>query len=478
MGSAKIVIAYENRNFSKQIEYVFNLFFSVLGIKAEIMSFEDINETEEKLIISYGKTIPNGSKIHIFASDFFGENYLKKESMPSTPLKRFNNLPIIFFGRGDLPNFVDKSGSIIKTNMDIIASSFFMVTRYEEAVLQEKDRFGRFPAKASLAFKEDFLSRAIVNEYIEIFWQWIESSNTGIKRGELWPDNKKFAFLITHDIDLLYKYGFYKSFKEAAAVLLREGDIAKAFTIFRDYLKNRVSGKNDPYFNLKELAGMDRSNRFSSAFYFMTKGADYDLADRKVLGIIREIKKSGLEVGLHLGFNTFDDNGRMEAEKKRFESLAGNSSYGVRQHALRFKAPETWRLQNKAEFAYDSSLGFADYEGFRCGICFPFHPFDLFEEKTLDIYELPLIIMDCTLFRSDYRNLNASQGFEIIKKYIDLTERYRGLMVILWHNYSLDESGHPGWTEVFKKTLEYAKSLNPCSICASDIVKWWDKRQI
>ena len=51
-----------------------------------------------------------------------------------------------------------------------LADKIFMLSRYEEVVKSDRDRFDRFPASASLAAQEGFLNRPIVNEYLEILW--------------------------------------------------------------------------------------------------------------------------------------------------------------------------------------------------------------------------------------------------------------------------------------------------------------------
>lgn len=53
--------------------------------------------------------------------------------------------------------------------LDIFAASFFMLTRWEEYVNKARDSHNRFPATESLAYKQGFLDRPIVNEYLEEF---------------------------------------------------------------------------------------------------------------------------------------------------------------------------------------------------------------------------------------------------------------------------------------------------------------------
>ena len=79
------------------------------------------------------------------------------------------------------------------------------------------------------------------------------------------------------------------------------------------------------------------------------------------------------------------------------EERAGVAVEGVRYHYLRCLYHETLPLVEKAGFAYDTSLAFAEHEGFRCGASFPFRPYGLDEERPLRLLELPLAVMDTTL---------------------------------------------------------------------------------
>jgi len=145
-----IYLIYQNNKFSKQITYTFELIFSHYGISYQVIQYDDFSSIildPSSVVISYGNEKAVGPflyHIHIFESGFFGPHYLKPESMPKTPLKRLKDLPIIYSGEGNLPDWVnvyknDLGGKTIETNVDIIASSFFMLTRYEEVLLNVRD---------------------------------------------------------------------------------------------------------------------------------------------------------------------------------------------------------------------------------------------------------------------------------------------------------------------------------------------------
>jgi len=485
----RIIVTFSNEDFSRQIEYIFNLIFSILGVIYKIVPFSRITDEEinsDALLISYGREkVKTRAKyqIHIYASDFFGENYLKRQSIPKSSLDKWEDLPVIFSGNNQSEIQVDKVGSIIRTNIDIIASCFFMITRYEEFILGARDGLDRFPAKESLAYKEKFLDRPIVNDYIELFWGWINSFNLGFKRKNLWPKEKDFGVCLTHDIDVVQKYQFYRVFRKFFGLILKQKKLQKALSLLFDYLKLLLRIEyNDPYWTFDYILEIEKKYNFKSSFYFIASkkptkvNSDYSITDGKILTLIKQIEKEGSEVGLHPSFKSFDNHKIMKIEKERLNKIVSNKSYGVRQHCLRYKIPDTWKIQEGLGFLYDSTLGFADYEGFRCGICLPYKPFDLIKNKEIDIWELPLIIMDVTLYRHSYRNLSPLESFMVIKKYVRIVRKYNGLLVLLLHNSSLDEIELPNWRNFYEKSIEYIGGYNAFKKSGREIIHWWEKR--
>ncbi len=73
----------------------------------------------------------------------------------------FNKYPkdLEYLKLENIPNKIEE--------LDIFAASFFMLTRWEEYVNKNRDIHNRFSATESLAYKQDFLDRPIVNEYVE-----------------------------------------------------------------------------------------------------------------------------------------------------------------------------------------------------------------------------------------------------------------------------------------------------------------------
>jgi len=123
---------------------------------------------------------------------------------------------------------------------------------------------------------------------------------------------------------------------------------------------------------------------------------------------------------------------RLAAEKARLDAVLGETHYGGRQHYLRFQAPDTWRHWEQVGLAYDSTLAFADHEGFRGGTCHPFRPFDVQQDRELNLWEHPLIVMDRTLL--NYRGLAPAQAVERVLQLARRCKSVEGDLILLWHN--------------------------------------------
>ncbi|HGE72013.1 TPA: hypothetical protein ENX78_14335 [Candidatus Poribacteria bacterium] len=474
----KIFVVYIDDQFSKSIAYTFDLILSVLSLEYEILSYSEFasRRVENKdILISYGhKGVGyfGDNRIHIYQSEFFGDNYMKPESMPKLPLKRYKDIPIIYEGNGDLSEFVVRNGNVIETNIDIIASSFFMLSRYEEYLVDERDQYDRFPASASVAYKEGFLTRPIVNEYIELLWEWIDGFNLGFKRKRLWGD-KDFVACLTHDIDFAKKWnreGIYSEIRHWGSIALKKHKPVSAIRRMKKAL-NLMIRRIDPYWNYKEIIELEKRYGFSSSFYFFGGGdffwgvkAKYSVKDKKIADLIHEIKDSGCEVGLHGSFNSYNDLEMLQSEKESLEKIVGEI-YSIRQHYLRFDVKKTYAIYEKLGIKCDVTLGYAQHEGFRAGICLPYHPYSLDEDRPYNVIEIPLTVMDCTLGDPIYRNLDTEESLSSIESLLAQVKKYNGCIVILFHNTYLDVLGHSEYMSIYKQCLEWVMENN--GVCMS-----------
>jgi hypothetical protein len=159
----------------------------------------------------------------------------------------------------------------------------------------------------------------------------------------------------------------------------------------------------------------------------------------------------GVEMGIHPSFFTFDRPDLLASEVHRWRSAVGQSQIGGRQHYLRWK-PETWQHWEVAGLRYDSSVGYADYVGFRCGSCIPFRPWSIEQERAINLLEIPLIVMDGTLVDSDYMALTSEEAIHHVRDLADRCRMVGGVFTLLCHNNMLVEP--PFGKKLYLDTIE------------------------
>jgi hypothetical protein len=147
--------------------------------------------------------------------------------------------------------------------LDIFSASFFMLTRWEECVNKNRDSHGRFPAYESLAFKQGFLERPVVNEYVE-----------KLKRMLLELDSRiifkkyRYKFMLTHDIDTPFKfYSMASATKTLAGDLIKRRDIKLFLQNLVCFVKSKFNYKEDPFYTFDFILKMNKKYDISSFFF-------------------------------------------------------------------------------------------------------------------------------------------------------------------------------------------------------------------
>ncbi len=88
---------------------------------------------------------------------------------------------------------------------------------------------------------------------------------------------------------------------------------------------------------------------------------------------------------------------------------------------------------------YDSTLGYADLPGFRCGTCHEYQAYDPVLERSLDVRIRPLVAMECTVMAPRYMGLGTGRAAS--EKFMELgraCESVDGKFTLLWHNTELE----------------------------------------
>ncbi len=282
------------------------------------------------------------------------------------------------------------------------------------------------------------------------------------------PDRKKFALVLTHDIDKI-NVGIMEILTKSL----------KSFSKFQiknalGLLTTRFPNESNAHYNFKEIMDIEEKYVGKSTFYFQTCGKNNianhpDYSIEELISELRYIIDKGWEVGLHGSYFSHLNFEKINEEKNKLENLLGKEVKGFRSHFLRFKTPETWEMLEKAGFEYDTSFGYSDMIGFRNGMCHPFRPYNLNVGKEINIVEIPLNIMDCSLF--DYMRLDHKSAWFIVKHMIDTTKNLNGVITLLWHNTYMNGNN----LKFYEKILKYCSELDGWITSAEKINDWCKK---
>ncbi len=288
-----------------------------------------------------------------------------------------------------------------------------------------------------------------------------------MEHGIIWPDNKKFAVCLTHDVDRIRKtYQYITQVKKA------------------NYLQVRQLFKfRNPYWGFPAIMRIEDKFGVRSTFFFMQESkkisllrpkqwvlsaGKYKFDDKKVCKIIQLLHRNGWEIGLHGSYDSYKNENSLREEKKELEDVLGAEVIGIRQHYLNLEIPKTWRIQQRVGFLYDASFGFRDRVGFRDERYLPFHPFDD------SFLEIPLIIMDSALFLNyDSEDVIWKECLSLIEK----VEKQKGLLTVLWHQRVFNEREFPGWSVVYEKIIKECKRRNAYFGTCKDIFNLWMKNE-
>ena len=284
-----------------------------------------------------------------------------------------------------------------------------------------------------------------------------------------YPDGKKFAICLTHDIDDIYPPLSHTILSAASCIKNLN------FNELTNQLLWRFSDKkNSPYWNFREIMKLEQKYTAKSSFYFLASERDIKRFRYKIEDLENElgfINDNGWELGLHCGYYAYNNLNELKKEKLKLEKISGKKVIGCRNHFLRFEVPHTWELLAKAGFKYDTTLGYSDRVGFRNGMCHPFKPFNLIMNKEIDILEISLNVMDVALF-NHVKSFN--EAWEITKSLIDTIEQYNGVLTLLWHNRAFNNPCRMEWEKLYEKILDYSYKKDAWLTSAEEIWKWWN----
>ncbi len=410
--------------------------------------------------------------VGIERSTFFGPTFLDMPDLPEPATK----LEELISPEGFAKHCERRSETYAIVRADLIAAAFWFLTRYEEYVISTPETHDRFLASFSLAPPQMY-DQPVVNRWFERLEALMSDLRGGDGASAVPP---KGRIVLTHDVDLLRKYRGLMGVRRTISAMLR-GDAQEATAEIRMASLVMAGLRRDPYDSFDNMFSLKEKLGAPSTFFFMGGGnapldADYSLDDQPVKELLAQIVARGDEIGLHPSYESYRDAPKMLKEMQALEKAVGHSVIGARQHYLRFAVPETWYIQGQCGLRYDTSLGFPDRAGFRCGWSGALRPFDVEKRLELPMIELPLVAMDISL--AVYEKLPAEKAIERLAQLLNASQTRYGAFVLLWHNTLHDRRSYPGYWDTMEYflfasagTVDFATAAQACEELELRMVK-------
>lgn len=371
----------------------------------------------------------------IVPSGFFDAGiYGTPASEPKLPTNELNGTPILF----GTPE-ISRQGSTIIIHADIVASAFYMLTRYEEWLHpnDNRDDHGRYIGKNSLPCRGNFIERPIVDEYSDILLKCLSDAGCEIA----FPPTAYHRIYLTHDVDFLTNYRHLRGF--LGGVKRNLLSIKGLCRVAKSVLKL----ENDPAFTFPWIFEQDSQVTGAQSVYFFKSAIVQDSADypnynlkgkdcRKLVGLLGQNK---CKIGLHTSYHSANHLEYIELEKQKLEQNLKMTITANRWHFLRTLQPSDYKELLSAGITDDFTLGYADVAGFRLGTSRAVRWINPENLEVTDLTLHPLTAMDCTFSNQEYMNLTENEAFGKIIELLNQVKKHNGEVVLLWHNTVFSE---------------------------------------
>lgn len=425
-----MVLIYSHQQ-SPRLRYIAKqLFERMLGTLVSVTHNTEEFITYTGAKFSYGKE-PLGDEMFFQSSDLLFEKGVNEDIIS---IKNWEGLPCFYH--------TPHPDSVLP--FDIFATSFYMLTRYEEYLPQVKDNLGRFMAKSSLAYQYNFLKIPIVD-----LWALRVKEVLQNKFPEINWTSKKFETELICEVNEAFAYqkkGWFRTFEGLIYDLghFRFGKILNR-------IKTLLGIMKDPFHTYNYMINIARKNNVNLRVFFGL--GNYSIHEKSTNAnsyTYQKLIKSIADycsIGIRLSYEAQKNANDFKEEKKRFEQITHRSASHAFCQYGKISLPNTYRLLVEQEVVVDYSMGYQDYAGFRAGTSVPFLFYDLdYEVQT------PLNVVPFCISKNIFSEISSSKkAIEEIDMLIKEIKKVKGKAVIHIQNDMFDETDLriPFWKELY-----------------------------
>lgn len=311
---------------------------------------------------------------------------------------------------------------------DIFAAAFYLLSRYEEYLPHVKDELGRFPAAKSLANREGFLDRPVVDIWAMKFGRELRKFFPQLVFGDRHT-------CVHHWVSVETPY----MYQNRGLLHNLVGGLSDLYHFRLELLLLRVRVllklRKDPYNVFTWLVNASKSEHLSISVVFRLgqseRFKDYINTARKRVQMLIKFVADYTDTGLLLGGKSLQQLSTLQDEQKLLESLTHRPLAPAAIVRQRIDLPHHYRMLVEMEVQKEGSMYYHDAPGFRAGTCTPFLFYDLdYEIKT------PLTLQPLCAAPGEWEGSSPAR-MDTLKALFHQVDRVSGTFMMAFQNTDL-----------------------------------------
>ncbi len=326
---------------------------------------------------------------------------------------------------------------------DMLAAAFYLLTRYEEYLPFEKDEYGRYDHKQSLAFREKFLQTPLINFWLRNLRKELENHFSDLK-----IVTPEFSFQPTYDIDMAWAY-------KNKGILRNLGGLFTSGSLDRLPVLMRL--QKDPFDSYDYLKTLHEKNNLEPIYFFLLaqRRSVYDKNispyDYSMWQLMKRLNKEGT-VGIHPSWRSNEQPSLIKKERKVLETASKATVEKSRQHYINFSLPDTFEHLLLADIKEDYSMGYGSINGFRASVASSFNWYNLATEKATVLRLHPFCFMDANSHYEQKQSLEETA--KELTYYKNICQEANGNLITIFHNNFLGTGDEfKGWSEMYSNFI-------------------------
>ena len=359
------------------------------------------------------------------------------------------------------------SGTLIPA-WNLFGTLFDLLTFGEEIRDHRRDGHKRYVALYSPRREAGVLQVPIFNEAVAAIVAALAGlREDGNPRFELGKLAKPPVAVLSHDCDISYG-------NDALTQAIRALRIPLPLRRFRPprisnfwwIISNVIWPRRFYFANNPGMIDLERAFGFTSTFYLLN-GTGGRFGARNGFKPIPEIVScvpSGWKIGMHYNYDTLLNTQQFIAQRDQLASAVSDKITSGRAHYLRFDPERSLSFLSVQGIRVDESSGYPDYIGYRNGIAGVFQAYDATAHKSLDIWEVPMTVMDSTLVRQ-----YGDDAIPEFRKLIFHLSRIGGAMSVIFHPGVFYNPEVPEMLGVYHKMLMVLREFGVVSQHATEL---------